>query len=265
MPSISALRLRRRHPAAVRPWPVAALALVLILLLFLSGCTDSPVATYEELDSERGIQHKEEAESVVLAADAALAALASGADEIELMGELLPRARAVVIFPSLIKGGFLIGAGGGTGVLLVRHEDGTWSDPAFVSTGGPELGLFIGAQASKAAFIVMSDGALDALLRRKAGAGAEVSVAAASFGIGQGVGTTANFGADIYSFADTAGLYGGFALKAGAIVSRPGFNQAYYHALEAQDQEAIVLRREFTNPHSAPLRVRLTDLAASGG
>src|SRR3546814_4502438 len=43
---------------------------------------------------------------------------------------LMRRAKAVMIFPSLLKGAFFIGGEGGSGVLLTRDPQGNWSNPA---------------------------------------------------------------------------------------------------------------------------------------
>ena len=250
-----------KMPRRSRAWPVAVATLVILTLLVLAGCNNRPVTTAAELENDHIQTAKLEAESVVLDSNAALAALASGEDEASNMRSVLSRARGVIIFPGLFKGGLFIGGEGGTGVLMVKHDDGTWSDPSFVSTGSFDFGLFIGGQASQVILAIMNDGALDAVLRRRADFGADVSVAAASFGVGAGVAPTTNFGADIYTFSDTAGLYGGFALSGGAILPRTEYNQAYYHAVEAQDPETIVLERAYTNPQSAPLRARLAEIA----
>ena len=52
------------------------------------------------------------------------------------MTQLLKKARAVVVIPTLLKGGFFLGAEGGTGVLLARTGDGGWSYPAFYTMAG---------------------------------------------------------------------------------------------------------------------------------
>ena len=36
-----------------------------------------------------------------------------------------------MVFPSIWKAAFIVGAEGGNGILLARDKDGTWSDPAF--------------------------------------------------------------------------------------------------------------------------------------
>ena len=62
----------------------------------------------------------------------------------------IDRAKGVLIFPQVIKGGFIGGGSGGTGVLLVRDEKtGNWSEPAFYTIGSVTFGLQIGGQAEE--------------------------------------------------------------------------------------------------------------------
>jgi lipid-binding SYLF domain-containing protein len=49
----------------------------------------------------------------------------------QALREGLKAAKAVLIFPSILKGGFVVGGSGGTGVLLVRGENNAWGEPAF--------------------------------------------------------------------------------------------------------------------------------------
>ena len=59
--------------------------------------------------------------------------------------ENLKDARALLIYPQIIKGGFIIGGSGGTGVLLVKDEKtGDWSQPVFYTIGAMSIGLQIG-------------------------------------------------------------------------------------------------------------------------
>ena len=45
------------------------------------------------------------------------------------------KAKGVLIFPNLLKAGFIFGAEGGSGVLLTRAANGQWSYPAFFAMG----------------------------------------------------------------------------------------------------------------------------------
>ena len=76
--------------------------------------------------------------------------------------EAMESAKAIVIFPDVFKGGFLISAQSGTGVLMTRRMDGTWSAPAFYSISAAGIGLQAGAEVSTIGLIIRSDEALNA-------------------------------------------------------------------------------------------------------
>ncbi len=73
-------------------------------------------------------------------------------------------ARGVLIIPELVKGSFIVGAEGGSGVLMVRGSDGTWSSPAFYTLAAASFGLQFGGQVSEVVFTLMTEGAVEALL-----------------------------------------------------------------------------------------------------
>ena len=144
------------------------------------------------------------------------------------MNDLLGRARAVLVVPDLVKGGFILGAQYGTGVLLARGKDGRWSGPAFYSIAAGSVGLQIGLQDAEAVYVIMNDGGLSAVVENKFKAGAEAGVAVAVIGAGASANTTTNAGADIYAFSRAVGLYGGATLDGAGILPRHAWNAAYY-------------------------------------
>jgi lipid-binding SYLF domain-containing protein len=144
------------------------------------------------------------------------------------MIDLLGRAKAVLVIPDLVKGGFILGAQYGTGILLARGKDGRWSGPAFYSIAAGSIGLQIGLQDAEAVYVIMSDGGLAAVVDNKFKAGAGAGVAVATIGAGAEANTTTNAGADIYTFSKAVGLYGGAALDGAAILPRHTWNAAYY-------------------------------------
>ena len=81
----------------------------------------------------------------------------------ELRG-YVEKSQGILIIPQLVKGGFLVGGEGGSGVLLIKGSDGTWSSPAFYTLAAGSFGLQIGAQVSEVVFTIMNDGAVNALL-----------------------------------------------------------------------------------------------------
>ncbi|MGD9743206.1 MAG: lipid-binding SYLF domain-containing protein [Dongiaceae bacterium] len=166
------------------------------------------------------------------------------------------RAKALMIFPELIKGGFIIGGEGGSGVLVVRDTNQGWSNPAFYTLAAGSLGLQIGGQVSEVVLTIMSEKALDAVIDNQMKLGGEVSMAAGPLGKGLEASTTTNLEADVYSFAKTAGLFGGVSLEGAGILKRDSWNASYYGT--GATPYAIVIERRFTNPNAQPLRDALS-------
>ncbi|HEX4533640.1 MAG TPA: lipid-binding SYLF domain-containing protein, partial [Rhizomicrobium sp.] len=86
-------------------------------------------------------------------------------------------ARAILIVPSLVKGGFIFGGEGGNGVLMARTRHG-WSDPAFYTLASASFGLQIGLEQSQLVMFIMSDRALRGIEQGKVklGAGAGLTI-----------------------------------------------------------------------------------------
>lgn len=162
--------------------------------------------------------------------------------------DFVRRSKAVLIFPSIYKGGVIIGGEGGTGVLLVRDAQRGWSDPAFYTLAAGSVGLQLGGQVSDAVFTVMNERALNALLDNQMKFGGDTSVAAGPSGKRTGSAATTNFGSDIYSFAFTEGLFGGVSFEGAGVLKRDSWNTAYYG--QGATPYAILIERKFTNPNA---------------
>lgn len=162
------------------------------------------------------------------------------------------RAKAIMIFPTLVKGGFILGAEGGSGVLVARDDKLGWSYPAFYTLAAGSLGLQIGGQVSEVVLTIMSDKALGAVIDNQMKFGGAVSIAAGPLGKGLEAGTTTNLSADVYSFAKTAGLFGGLSLEGAGVLKRDSWNTEYYGT--GATPYAILIQRRYSNPNAQPLR-----------
>ena len=69
---------------------------------------------------------------------------------------LLERAHAVAVIPSVIKVGLGIGGRRGKGVLVVRKENGEWSNPVFVNLTGGSFGFQVGVQSTDVVLVFTS-------------------------------------------------------------------------------------------------------------
>jgi len=171
------------------------------------------------------------------------------------LGPMLERAKAVLIFPSLIKAGFILGGEAGNGVLLVRHEDGEWSYPAFYTITSGSVGLQIGAQDAEVIFTIMTEQGLDQVLKTQFKLGADASIAVGPKGVGLEAATTAALGADIYSFAKAKGAYGGGSFEGSYFHVREEWNRLYYG--QPVSVREIVIDRVVSNPDADALRQAL--------
>ncbi len=183
--------------------------------------------------------------------------------EIEQMAtvkQLMAESKGVMVVPQMLRGGFIVGAAGGSGVLLSRDaKTGRWSSPAFYTLGSGSIGLQIGAEASEVLLLIMTEEGLQAVINDQFRLGADASVAVGPVGAGVQASTTSNMSADIYSFQISKGLYGGVALEGGVISARDDWNQEYYG--KTAEAKAIVLERRFTHPGARQLQTALTNFA----
>jgi len=161
-------------------------------------------------------------------------------------------AKAVLIIPSLIKGAFFFGAEGGTGVLLARSPQGSWSYPAFYSMGAGSFGLQIGAQSAEVILLIMNDGALNAILKNQLKLGADASFAVGEIGAGIEGSTTTNVNADIIAFSNTEGLFAGVSLEGAVINTRDSMDEAYYGSRTTARE--IVVDQKYSNAAADSLR-----------
>ncbi len=95
---------------------------------------------------------------------------------------LLACAHGIVIFPDLLKAGFIFGARYGVGVMLVRNEDGRWGDPVFFRLIGGSFGWQIGAQSTDVILVLKSIRSLDLMCGGKFTLGGDASIAAGPVG-----------------------------------------------------------------------------------
>ncbi len=140
---------------------------------------------------------------------------------------ILEKANAIAVFPSTIKGAFLVGAQRGKGVISGRM-DGTWSAPAFVTITGGSIGLQIGGQATDIVLVVMNQRGLENLSSNSFKIGGDVSVAAGPVGREATAATDYKFEAEILSYSRSRGVFAGLSLNGSTIRADRDANRRAY-------------------------------------
>jgi lipid-binding SYLF domain-containing protein len=164
--------------------------------------------------------------------------------------KLLRHAKAVMIVPQLVKGGFFFGGEGGNAVLLARTGNG-WSYPAFYTLGGASFGLQIGVETAEVVFLVMSDRALNAWMRDEFKLGAQAGLTVLVVGSNAEADATTTANVDVIAWARSKGAYAGVTLEGSVIKPRNAYTEAYYgRKLSAQE----VVHGTGANPGADGLR-----------
>ena len=173
----------------------------------------------------------------------------------ETMTTLLKEARAVMVFPNVGKGGFIIGGEGGNGVLMAKKDDGAWSYPAFYGMGSVSFGLQAGYQSTRILLIIMNDSALTSILEGKLKIGADASIVVVDEGV-DGELSTNSARQDIYYYAQTdAGLFAGISIEGSDIFTKDKHNRAYYGG--SPTPADIAIRGKVQNAQADRLRSKL--------
>lgn len=198
---------------------------------------------------------KDKAERLVTRAEASVKDFVAD-PEMSWLRDNMSKAKAVIIVPQSVKGGFIWGGSGGNGVLLAKSaKDDGWTSPAFYTLGSVTFGLQIGAEVAEIILLVMTDRGKERVINSSLKLGADASIAAGPVGAGAKAQT-----ADILAFSRAKGVYGGINLEGAVIKQRDAWNEAYYgQAVRPSD---IILRENVANTQAASLKSALSTLAS---
>jgi lipid-binding SYLF domain-containing protein len=170
-------------------------------------------------------------------ADATAVLEAFTADEVNTIPiELLQRARAIAIVPNVIRGGLVIfGARRGRGVLIMRADDGAWSNPGFITVTGGSAGLQLGAESTDFVLIFANDNAVKNLRSGKFTLSGEATAVAGP--LGRHATSALTFRAEVYGYVRSRGLFAGAAFEGAKLAIDYEANDRFY----ASSQEAGAL------------------------
>lgn len=173
------------------------------------------------------------------------------APDVSVPNWVAEKAVAVAVFPSVKKGGLVVGGHFGRGVLSAKSaKSGTWSSPAFLTLTGGSVGVQIGGQAVDLVLVVMDDRGLQQLLKNQFKIGGDASVAAGPVGRDAEASTDIQMRAKILSYSRTRGLFAGVTLKGSTIRQDRDANERFYG--RAYQSTEIVLSRLGGAPEPVP-------------
>jgi lipid-binding SYLF domain-containing protein len=170
--------------------------------------------------------------------------------------DLLDKAECVIVYPSVLKLAFGIGASYGRGAMVCRTGDefkGPWGAPTMMRLEGGSIGFQLGGQATDFVLLVMNKRGANAILSSKVKLGADAAAAAGPKGRNAQAATDATMRAEILTYSRSRGLFAGVSLEGSTLRPDNGANTTIYgHKVAAKD---IVLHGAVGIPASGRLLV----------
>jgi lipid-binding SYLF domain-containing protein len=141
--------------------------------------------------------------------------------------EVLGSAECVAVVPSMLKGGFIVGAKYGRGLASCRTPKG-WSAPAFFVVTGGSVGFQIGGQAVDLVMLIMNKDGMKHLLSSEFELGADASVAAGPVGRHAEGNTDWKMRAEVLTYSRARGLFAGVTLNGASIKQDKDSTREFY-------------------------------------
>tara|TARA_B110000438_G_C15753034_1_gene623873 strand:+ start:634 stop:1419 length:786 start_codon:yes stop_codon:yes gene_type:complete len=160
---------------------------------------------------------------------------------------LLSRAYAVAVIPNVVKAAFGLGARRGKGIIVIRQDDNSWSNPAFVTLTGGSVGWQIGAQSTDIILVFKTRKGVEGIENGSLTLGADASIAAGPIGRHTGVSTDIEFQSEVYSYSRSRGLFAGVSLEGTGVTMDRKANAAFYDSISITPERIFV-----SSPNTAP-------------
>ncbi|KAF9196489.1 hypothetical protein BGZ50_000109 [Haplosporangium sp. Z 11] len=177
---------------------------------------------------------------------------AKGVDNI-IPADILSKAQGLAIF-TVVKAGFLFSGRAGSGIVIARLEDGSWSAPSAIGTGGMGFGGQIGAEITDFVVVLNNSMAVKSFATVAAGPIGRTAEAGAS--------ASSKSVAAIYSYSKSKGLFAGVSIEGSVIVERKDANEAFYRQKVTASE---LLSGAITPPPQVDILYRALNTRASGG
>ena len=142
--------------------------------------------------------------------------------------QMLKITEGIIVVPKMINAGFVLGGKRGKGIAMVKMEDGTWSDPVFVTITGGSVGFQAGIQSIDLVLVFKSRETLQNIGKGSFTLGGDISVTAGPVGRSSSASTDYKMEAEVYSYSRSKGLFAGISLGGSAIAVDQKANNDFY-------------------------------------
>jgi lipid-binding SYLF domain-containing protein len=128
-----------------------------------------------------------------------------------------------------MRTGLWFSGAGGSGILVARKADGTWSPPSGIMLHTAGLGFLAGADIYDCVVVINSEKALDAFSKIRCTLGGEISAVAGPVGAGGVLDSEIHARqAPIFTYLKSRGLYAGIQVDGTVVIERTDENERFY-------------------------------------
>jgi lipid-binding SYLF domain-containing protein len=146
----------------------------------------------------------------------------------EIPSQLLKISEGFIIIPGMKNAGFVVGGKLGKGIAVIKNEDGSWSNPVFVTLAGGSFGLQIGVQSVDLILVFKKRQTLEDLDNGDFTIGGDISAAAGPVGKSSTASTDYKMQAEIYSYSRAKGLFAGISINGSSLSVDEKANERFY-------------------------------------
>ncbi|KAH7017995.1 uncharacterized protein B0I36DRAFT_335137 [Microdochium trichocladiopsis] len=154
---------------------------------------------------------------------------------VKIPQSVLAQAKGIAIFTSFRTGGPQIGGAGGSGIVMVRLPDGSWSPPSGILPNNLSVGFMLGFDVYDCVCVLNTTQAVDAFTKRaRFSLGGDIAMVAGPVGVGAQLDADVNFkgGAatsqPVWCYVKSRGFYAGASVDGTIIIERPDANGMFY-------------------------------------
>eukprot|EP00128_Syssomonas_multiformis_P006013 Colp12_sorted_trinity150504_noHs@34476 len=141
---------------------------------------------------------------------------------------IIENAKGVAVL-TVFKAGFLVTMRAGSGLVVARLPNGSWSAPSAIGLVGLGGGFEIGAELTDFVIILNTQSAVDAFSKGgNVTLGANLSVAAGPIGRNMEAAAAVRSFSAVYTYSKTRGLFAGISLEGSGVVERKEANAKFY-------------------------------------
>ncbi|KAI9642485.1 hypothetical protein NHQ30_009290 [Ciborinia camelliae] len=144
--------------------------------------------------------------------------------------KVIENAVGLAIFTTMRTGLWISGAGG-SGVLIAKKEDGTWSPPSGILLHTAGLGFLIGVDIYDCVVVINNRKTLESFTKVRATIGGEISAVAGPIGMGgvlENDGKWKQANKPVFTYLKSRGFYAGVQVDGTVIIERTDENERFY-------------------------------------